>query len=105
MKGQHHFSAVQPGWSADCESPGRGDIGLSQNYFPRPDPAFVNAWQNRAGAVVVVVAYWLGEVPYTTSIQPSSSPQKPLLPISLAHQEGQRVTKEYRAHHFPYEGK
>lgn len=26
---------------------------------------------------MVVVAYWLGEVPYTTSTHPPSSPQKP----------------------------
>lgn len=45
--------------------------GESQNYFSCPDPAFVNAWQHRTGAVVVV-AYWFGEVPYTTNIHPPS---------------------------------
>lgn len=74
-------------------------MGLSQNCFLCPDPAFVNAWQHRIGAVVVVVvvAYWLGELPYTTSIHPPSSPQSPyfLFPQPIRKERGRKKEETY----------
>lgn len=81
-EGQLRVPAVQPGWSAAYESPGKGDKELSQNCFPCPKPVFVKIWQDRTGASTqIVVAYWLGELPipqaYTLLPADNKTKQRP----------------------------
>lgn len=83
----------------------RGNLEFSQNGFPCPNPAFVKAWRDSAGAATHgggILLAWRTACTTSVHLLPA---HKNLVPIFPAHQEGQRVTTEPPAHHFPDAGK